>query len=209
MTFAVRRTGEASAVLGAGIIRRRRALETDERAKLEAIARIKDGDPEALEVLYVRYASQVHRYTESIVRNPEDAADLTQQLFLRLPTALRRYDSDCGSFSSWVMRVAHNAAIDHLRAARTIACGEVVVIDGADRELARTQVAELRSALEALSRDERQVILLRFLVGLTPGEVATRMGRTEQAIHSLQHRARRALRAELTRMQAGPAAMSE
>ena len=52
-------------------------------------------------------------------------------------------------------------------------------------------------ALAALPAEQRDVIVLRFLVGLTPGEVAERMGRSEDAVHGLQHRGRRRLRSEM------------
>ena len=57
---------------------------------------------------------------------------------------------------------------------------------------------DLRAALAALPDDQRQVMLLRLVAGLTPGEVAERLGRSVDAVHALQHRARRRLREELT-----------
>ena len=59
-------------------------------------------------------------------------------------------------------------------------------------------------ALEALPEDQRGVVMMRHLVGLTPGEIADRMGRTEASIHGLHHRARQALRRELVRIDCAP-----
>jgi RNA polymerase sigma-70 factor (ECF subfamily) len=60
------------------------------------------------------------------------------------------------------------------------------------------------AALETLPAQQRDVVFMRHVVGLTPGEIAGRMGRSESSIHGLHHRGRRALRAELLRMDAGP-----
>ena len=61
----------------------------------------------------------------------------------------------------------------------------------------RERFADLRTALAALPAEQRDVIVLRFLVGLSPGEIAERMGRSEDAVHGLQHRGRRRLRSEM------------
>jgi RNA polymerase sigma-70 factor (ECF subfamily) len=64
----------------------------------------------------------------------------------------------------------------------------------------------LEVALDTLPEDQRDVVMLRHLVGLTPGEIATRMGRTESSIHGLHHRGRLALRRELADMDCAPTA---
>ena len=63
-----------------------------------------------------------------------------------------------------------------------------------DGDGGRERFADLRLALAALPAEQRDVIVLRFLVGLTPREVAERLGRSEDAVHGLQHRGRRRLR---------------
>ncbi len=62
----------------------------------------------------------------------------------------------------------------------------------------------LEQALETLPEDQRGVVVLRHLVGLSPGEIADRMGRTESSIHGLHHRARLALRRELEGVECAP-----
>ena len=62
----------------------------------------------------------------------------------------------------------------------------------------------LREALATLPEDQRQVVVLRHVVGLTPGEIADRLGRTENAVHGLHHRGRRALQQELRQLECGP-----
>ena len=180
--------------------RRRRALEQSpaiERVVLAAVARAREGDPEAVRFLYLRYADSVYGYICSIVGDEHDAEDVTQQVFAKLTPALARYQPRVAPFSAWILRVAHNAAIDFVRVRRPVPSDEVPVIDAPDEVDARARFAELRRALDTLPREQRDVIVLRFLIGLTPGEVAERIGRSELAVHGLQHRGRRTLRREL------------
>src|SRR4051794_14888670 len=83
-----------------------------------AIARAKQGDDEALRFLYVRYADNVYGYVTSIVRDEHEAEDITQQVFTKLITVLPRYEQREVPFSAWILRVARNVAVDHLRARR-------------------------------------------------------------------------------------------
>jgi RNA polymerase sigma-70 factor (ECF subfamily) len=100
-------------------------------------------------------------------------------------------------FVAWLLRVARNAALDHLRAQRSVPLAEVPANSRAELH-AHERLDDLRSALEALPFDQRQVMVLRLVAGLTPAEVAERIGRSVDAVHALQHRARRRLRSELT-----------
>jgi RNA polymerase sigma-70 factor (ECF subfamily) len=122
-------------------------------------------------------------------------------------TALDRYEPRVVPFSAWILRVAHNAAIDHVRVRRPVPCDAVRSPDVADDASGRERFAELRLALAALPAEQRDVIVLRFLVGLSPREVAERLGRSEDAVHGLQHRGRRRLRRELQRLDGAPAAL--
>ena len=197
-------------VVGRGRFRRRRSLEhsaTSEHLVLDAVERAKLGDDDAIRMLYLRYADNVYGYVCSIVRDEHEAEDVTQLIFAKLLTALPRYEPRLVPFSAWILRVAHNAAIDHVRARRSVPFAEVRPADTEDHDLSWERGHDLREALEALPVEQRDVIVLRFIYGLTPGEIATRIGRSEDAVHGLQHRGSRTLRAELTRLQSAPAAL--
>jgi len=192
-----------------GSFRRAGRLVDDEdsnRAVNQAVARAKQGDREALRFLYVRYADHVYGYVLSIVRDEHEAEDVTQQLFAKLMTKLDKYEPRAVPFSAWIIRVARNVAVDQMRQRRAIPCEEVrsLQIHGSDDESARHRALDLRRALETLPEDQRQVVVMRHLVGLTPGEIAGKLGRTEPSIHGLHHRGRGALRAVLTEMECGP-----
>src|SRR5215213_1003041 len=201
---------QIEATQGRGQFRRRRKLDTSPRGEqlvVAAVARAKDGDADALRYLYLRYADNVYGYVCSIVRDEWEAEDVTQQIFAKLLTSLPRYEPRLVPFSAWILRVAHNTAIDHVRARRPVPLEEVHPPDAAgdDGAGSRERFADLRLALAALPDEQRDVIVLRFLVGLSPREIAERMGRSEDAVHGLQHRGRRRLRSEMQRIQSEPA----
>jgi RNA polymerase sigma-70 factor (ECF subfamily) len=66
----------------------------------------------------------------------------------------------------------------------------------------------LRDALATLPDEQRSVVVLRHVVGLTPSEIASAMGRTESSVHGLHHRGRRALQAELLRRDSAPSTVA-
>jgi RNA polymerase sigma-70 factor (ECF subfamily) len=168
-----------------------------------AIARAKAGDREAVRYLYLRFADNVYGYARSIVRDEHEAEDVTQQVFARLMTALARYEQRAVPFSAWLLRITHNAAIDHLRR-RLNVCEDRDAPD--DRPCPRDGelVMGLRTALEELPDVQRQVVVMRHVGGYSPGEIAQALDRTEDAVHGLHHRGRRALKDALTRAGAAP-----
>jgi RNA polymerase sigma-70 factor, ECF subfamily len=168
-----------------------------------AVARAKEGDREALQFLYVRYSNNIYGYVRSIVRDDHEAEDVTQHVFAKLMTTLVKYDDRGVPFFAWLLRLARNVAIDHLRANRLTPTEMVIdpdVSSGGDLDRAET----VRAALATLPEEQRQVVFLRHVVGLTPLEIADRMGRTESSIHGLHHRGRRALQQELARLDSTP-----
>src|SRR3954469_21532970 len=189
--------------------RRRRQLDHPEAAEplvAAAAARARDGDVDALRLLFLLFADNVFGYVLSIVQAEHDAEDLTSEVFARLPRALGLYRPGATPFAAWLLRVARNAALDHLRRERTVPSGHIQPAGEPFGLQQRERLAGLRSALEALPADQRQVVLLRMVAGLTPNEVAEQLDRSVEAVHALQHRARRRLRTELTGLGLAPAA---
>jgi len=177
--------------------RRRRQLVHPEALVAAAVEHARRGDDDALRLLYLLYADNVYGYVLAIVRDEHDAEDITSEVFSRLPRALSHYRPSAAPFAAWLLRVARNAALDHLRAQRSVPLAEVRA-RGAVVELAsRERFDDLRAALEALPDDQRQVLLLRLVAGLSPAEVAERLDRSVDSVHALLHRARRRLRGEL------------
>jgi RNA polymerase sigma-70 factor (ECF subfamily) len=191
-----------------GRFRRRTELPdpTDGRRLVaQAVARAKEGDPEAVRFLYIRYADNVYGYVRSIVRDEHEAEDVTQHVFAKLMTAIAQYEERSVPFSAWMLRVARNLALDHMRRCRAMPCEQVRGADEVDESEGRDRLEGLSQALEGLPGDQRKVLILRYVAGLSPGEIAERLGRSEASIHGLHHRGRRALQAELRRAGLAPA----
>jgi RNA polymerase sigma-70 factor (ECF subfamily) len=172
---------------------------------VSAIESARRGDTDALSYLYTQYAPGVFAYVRRMLRNDYDAQDVTQQVFVKLATSLDKYDSQRADFPAWMLRMAHNAAVDHLRKHRlTLLTDPIEVppqVDESDPDNGRS----LREAFGALSSAQRDVLLLREVVGLTPREVAKRLGKTQAAVNTCHHRARLAAVRSLISLGSTPA----
>jgi RNA polymerase sigma-70 factor (ECF subfamily) len=203
-----RETGSGSAAKAGGRFQRSTSTpgnQTDSDALLRrAIAATKAGDITALHFLYVRYADDVRGYVQSIVREPHDAEDITQNVFAKLSKAILKYEQREVPFAAWILRVARNAALDHMRSRRLVPCDEVRTSDEGYEQIGFERSQSLRQALERLPEEQREVLVLRHVAGLSPGEIAERLDKSEGSIHGLHHRGRRALRAALLELEAGP-----
>jgi RNA polymerase sigma-70 factor, ECF subfamily len=198
--------------LEAGVVRGRfvrkaafGAAPEDERVVDKAIARAKEGDRDAMRFLYVRYADSIYTYLCRVVRDEHEAEDLTQHVFAKLFTVLPKYERRAVPFSGWILRVAHNIAIDHMRRHRTIPSEEVRPPELSWESTNEERSRSLREALEGLPHQQRQVLVLRHVVGLSPGEIAEQLGKSEGSVHGLHHRGRRALQQALEDLDVGPA----
>jgi RNA polymerase sigma-70 factor (ECF subfamily) len=189
---------------------RRRTLDhspRSERLVLAAIDRAKAGDEAGLRLLYLQFANNVYGYVCSLVHDEHDAEDVTQQLFAKLVSALPKYEPQAAPFSAWILRVAHHVAIDYLRIRQALPCEEVRSAHEEDQDVSHERRCDLRDALEKLPEDQREVVVLRFIIGLSPQEIADRLGRSPDAVYGLTHRGRRSLEAELTRTSSAPATL--
>jgi RNA polymerase sigma-70 factor (ECF subfamily) len=195
----------------AGVLsgRFRRSTSMDEsdtcrRHVAQAVARAKQGDRDALRYLYVQYADNVYGYVVSIVKDEHEAEDITQHVFAKLMSVLPKYEQRAVPFTSWLLRLAHNATYDHLRRRLPMPAEDVRSPDQHAHGIPSDDALVVGQALAELPEDQRTVVVLRHIVGLTPGEIAERLGRTENSIHGLHHRGRRALQQELRRLECGP-----
>src|SRR5438132_3398403 len=192
-------------------VRRQRASHVeDERAATRLVSRAvrlaQQGDRDALAFLYARYSDDIYAYVRSIVHDHHAAEDLSQHVFAKLMSVIGSYQEREVPFLAWVLRVARNVAIDHIRQQRLVPVEDIRTAEPSGGDLRRARrVDDLKGALATLPRAQREVLILRHFAGLSPTEIALRTGRTEGSIHGLHHRGRRALSAELIRRDAGPA----
>ena len=150
------------------------ATDHRERADVDpsVIATAARGDAVAFGQIYARIAPRLRRYVRTIIRNPWDAEDVTQDAFVKIFTGIRHYDPARGTFTTWSLRVARNTAIDHLRAHRgRIPCAEVDELAAVD-DAGRWCGESLRLVLSDLNQNQREILVLRALAGFEPSEIA-------------------------------------
>jgi RNA polymerase sigma-70 factor (ECF subfamily) len=168
----------------------------DERLLLE---RAREYDPEALGEIYDGYSEKIYHYIYRYLGEARLAEDLTAEVFLKLLEAIKASKGPRTHLSAWLYRVAHNLVVDHFRRrpqAESLPLEEELMAAPEDvtvvveKKLAQQQ---LRAAISHLTVDQQQVIVLKFVEGLSNAEVGQVLGKTEGAVKSLQHRALAAL----------------
>jgi RNA polymerase sigma-70 factor (ECF subfamily) len=158
--------------------------------------------------LYDRHNEHIFRYVWSRVHDDQTAEDLTGEVFTRMVTGLPHYRSQGVPFCAWLYRIAHNLVVDHHRKAGgrvwvPLQRAEAVREEGnnpASVVEQRLTLEKIRCALEELDPLQRDVVVLRFLIGLSLQEVAQTLDRTVASVKSLQYRGLIALRAKLKGM---------
>jgi len=169
-----------------------------------AVVRAKAGNDDGLHFLYLRFAPDVQRYVASVVRDDHEAEDITQNVFAKLMTAIGKYEQREVPFAAWILRVARNAALDYMRVRRAIPTEDVRVADDGSAQTGSDRLRDLRQALDCLPEDQREVLVLRHVIGLSPTEIANALGKTESSVHGLHHRGRHALKSRLVDLGASP-----
>lgn len=169
------------------------APEFDEKAVVDAA---QEGDQTALSALYDHYFPRVYRYVATRLSSTEDAEDVTTEIFLRIIENLRSFTWRGLPFGAWVFRIARNEVVSHVRRqkVRTATAQLTEAIqdpspDHVDTIVTAFTVATVREAAEKLPEAQRQVIALRFGAGLSVAETAKSLGKTENNVKVLQHKA--------------------
>jgi RNA polymerase sigma-70 factor (ECF subfamily) len=168
-----------------------------------AITRAQEGDTRAMQFLYTRFTPDVRRYVRSLIKDPHEAEDITQTVFLKVIASIDKYEPREVPFIAWLLRIARNTTLSHFRSQRSIPVEEVIV-QGDDGRVRREHGRALRTAIAALPEGQREVIVLRHLLGFSLDEIAGVLGKTESSIHSLHHRARLNLKCALSEAGATP-----
>lgn len=170
---------------------------------LALIKRARAFDAQALGEIYDAYFERLYRYAYRFVGEVEAAQDIASEALRRLLEEFRAGRAP-DHLGAWLYRVAFNLAVDQHRRRPT---GKVVSLD-ADLEWAddadteadterRVVQARVRAALDELTPEQQNVVVLKFLEGCSNSQVGALMNKPESAIKSLQHRALAALRRAL------------
>ena len=169
---------------------------SEAQAERRLVDAAKAGDEAALSELYQSYFPRLYRYILARTGNTYDAEDLTEEVFMRVLEAIKRFQHREAPFSAWLFRIAHNAVISQRRKesarGRSSPLTDGLPIDSAGPEElveSRVAVSEVMKAAQNLPDAQRQVISLRFAAGLTVAETARAMGKGEGNVKVIQHKA--------------------
>lgn len=158
----------------------------------DALAAARLGQGWAFEGIYLALAGPVRRFLAA--QGAPDPEATTQEVFLRVFRSLDRFEGDAEHLRSWVFTVARNLLIDERRAAgRRPLAASVALPDrpdarSQDEMVAGIEADEVRFVLDLLPAEQREVVVLRFMVDLPLAEVAEVTGRSLAAVKALQHR---------------------
>ena len=171
------------------------------------VARARDGDVRARDVLVVRYADRVARIAHHRLRDPEEARDAAQEALGRVVEQLPTFRG-ASAFSTWLHRVAANACTDHARRLARVRRSEVVDGPAAEASLAGAVQREpepagvdgaLRASLEVLSQDQRRALVLKAVMDMRDEDVAEAMSLPVGTVKCHAHRGRKLIAARLRR----------
>lgn len=170
------------------------------------------GSAEAFEQLVLKYQTAVYNLCLRMTGDPEDAADMTQESFLKAWRNLESFQGN-SAFSTWLYRLASNTCLDHLRSVKRRPQlslvmededGEAQALDVPDsaptpeeQVIALDEQSRLNEALQALEEDQRQILILRAVNGLSYTEIAEALQLKEGTVKSRLARARDQLRKKL------------
>ena len=169
----------------------------------EVVSLATSGDVNAFGELYDRYVERIYNYIYYRTSNHVDAEDLTERVFIRAIQHIKKYENRGLPISAWLYRIAHNLVANWYRdnsRRQEIPIDtfdftlqyqgelpEVAVLRSEERE-------QLMSVIRELPEERQQLVILKFVDGLTNAEIGKIMGRTEGAIKSLYHRTLTSLR---------------
>lgn len=183
-------------------------------ADLEIVRRVQAGEVAAFDTLIRKYRERLYGVVYNLTSNREDAADLTQDAFIKAFQSIQRFSGQ-SSFFTWLYRIAVNSTISHLRKHRLRSFFSLETVDseapvakdvidalidnsGAERDAFVRELQErLNDAMQKLSIKHRTVVTLFEIDGLSHQEIAEVMDCSVGTVRSRLHYAKQLLQAEL------------
>ena len=162
------------------------ALKMSGKYDEELARRLQRREPDAMTTLYDRFGRLVYSVILAIVRDAGVAEDLVQETFLRVWNRAQAFEPGRGALGSWLLAIARNRAIDHVRSSGARMSRNAWELDvrehpslfvNAERDVLNADHSRMvRAAVEKLNDKQRQVIELAYYEGLSQTEMAERMG---------------------------------
>jgi RNA polymerase sigma-70 factor (ECF subfamily) len=165
---------------------------------------------EAVGEIYDRYHERIFRYLWARVSEKQLAEDLTAEVFMRMITHLHQYRTPAtlapeAPFQTWLYRIAHNLLVDHYRnksRRQEQSLEQVEHLAEEHGDVAkiveqRLRFEQVQTALQQISPEHQDVLILRFMIGLSLQEVAQVLGKTLAVVKITQHRGLEKLRVAL------------
>ena len=176
--------------------------------ELDLIRRVQRGDAEAFEPLMLAHQKAVYNLALRLTENPQDAEDMAQEAFLKAYRSLPEFRGDC-KFSVWLYRIVTNVSLDYRRKQKRRPASSLTVEDEEGEEqqmdipdasaspeklLERKLTREaVRRGMDALTEDQRKILLLREISGLSYEEIGETLGLEAGTVKSRISRARKKL----------------
>ncbi len=174
---------------------------------VELVDRAQNGEIDAVGLLYDRHRMRIFRYVRARIYDNQLAQDLVGEVFLKMVTHLADYRATAVPFSAWLYRIAHNHLVNHIgQKENQYQHVSLFLADDhhSSREENPARLVERQLVLEAVQQalaqideTQREVIILRFLLGYSLKEVADMLDKSVAAIKSQQHRGLLALEVAL------------
>jgi RNA polymerase sigma-70 factor (ECF subfamily) len=174
------------------------------------LSRVCKGDEEALALLFRRYARVVRGVALRIVKDPSEADDLLQDIFILIHRLCRTFDSSKGSAQFWILQMTYRRAISRRRYLHSRHFYTHVELDEQSFELAEHRCGhsedpvdsilaelDLQKLFGALSEDQRQTLRLHFIEGYTLEEIAKMLGQTKGNVRHHSFRGLERLRKQI------------
>jgi len=162
----------------------------------DIVQRARSGDQQALGELYDLYFPRIYRYMLARTRNPAEAEDVTEEVFIKVLGAIGGFQWRQAPFAAWLFRIARNQLVSHTRkngARRQDTPLADGVADRAPDPFIRVEdrlfFEQILDVARALPQAQREVLWLRFAVGLSVSDTARALGKQEGNVKVLQHKA--------------------
>ena len=160
------------------------------------------GDVQAYGELYKRYLDEIYRYVYFRITNHLESEDLTQAVFIKAWDVILNNQPKKSNFRALVYRIAHNLTVDRWRTQKKELSFEEANVEALpaslstpeDLMLSNEESDELATAIKELEPQLQQVVICRFINGLSHAETADTLGLTEGHVRVLQHRALKKIR---------------